>query len=715
MNHRLVLLVLVLTPANLIAGKVKSVTWSQPSHYDKAAFQQVVMASDGKITLAQALRPLRTRTGIDAARIWDIADDRHGNLYLATGDDGKILRVDPEGHVHLAYETKDRQVLCLKALPDGSILAGTGPNGLIVKIDPEGKGRILHDSPARYVWAIEWDDQNQAIFVATGSPARIYRLTLDGASELYFECPQDHILALALGSPGPLFAGTDRRGLVYRIDERGKGTIIFQAAQSEVRCLQWTPQGIYVGTSSPGRTLYQGTPGRTSNPSGTGSLPPREGAAVVASSPTQSGDSSSNRDRTTPAERFTANAPTAPEPGDNSVYRVGFDGTVRELYRDKGLVLSLRVQRDRLLIGTASKGQLIEVDETTRTRREIARVDGGQVYRLVPRRDGRLLLAASDPGRVFEWSDQYETKGTVIGEVIDARLMSRWGTLTWQGETPLGTKISVAVRGGNVSEPDETWTPWSEEMTDSAGAPVMLPPARFLQVRVTLATSNPAVTPVLHHLTVRYATINQPPEVTSLETPSPEAIASSKDPKRIRFRWSASDANEDDLVFDLYVRKSTWKDWIRIEENWSKNEYEWDTTTMPSGEYRFKVSASDRLDNGDRSALEGHRLSEPVTVAHELPTVELRATVASDGRVQLEAEATSLTARLYAASFAVDGGRWNPLPPQDGLFDSRSESFRFQTTRLAAGSHVIVVRVRDAAGNWGMADTVVDVPPSSKP
>lgn len=715
MKHWLIALGLVLTPASVYAGKVKSVTWSQPGHYDKALLQNAVVGSDGKITLAKSLRQIRTRAPIDAARVWDIAEDRVGNLYLATGDEGKILRITPDGQIQVAFETKDSQVLCLLALPDGGILAGTGPNGLVVRIDPDGKGRVWHDSPARYIWALVRDERTGSLYAATGSPARVYRLTPNGESEVYFECPQDHVLTLALAAEGPLFAGTDRRGLVYRIDERGKGVVIFQAAQSEVRCLQWTPQGLYVGTSSPGRAP-RSNPGTTPPPAGVGSLPNRDADAVpatVSSPPAPLADTPS-RDRSNPPERFAAAVPEAPKPGDNSVYLVGFDGTVRELYRDKGLVLSLLVRGERLLIGTASKGQLIELDPTTRSRREISRMDAGQVYRLVPRRDGRIMVAASDPGRIFELSDQFESKGSVVGEVIDARLISRWGALTWAGDTPPGTSIKVAVRGGNVSEPDDTWTPWSDDMADPGVAAVSLPPARFLQVRVTLTSSDPAVSPSLHHLTVRYATLNQPPEVTSLETPTAEAIASSKDPKRIRFKWNATDANEDELVFDLYVRKSTWNDWVRIEESWAKNEYEWDTTTMPSGEYRFKVVASDRPDNGDGSALQSQRISEPVSVAHELPTVKLKATVGADDRVQLQAEASSTSSRLYAAAFAVDGGRWTSLQPQDGLFDSRSESFQFQTMRLEPGSHVIVVRVRDASGNWGMADAVVTIS-ASKP
>lgn len=698
--------VLLCLPLPLWAGKVKSITWSQAAHYEKASLQQTVVGSDGRVSLARSVRPLPTRSPLDAARIWDIAEDRLGNLYLATGDVGKIVRIAPDGQVQTAYETKDSQVLCVLALPNGSLVAGTGPSGLVILIDPEGKGRVLYDSPARYVWALVWDERRNSLFAATGSPARIDRISLSGEVETFFECAQDHVLALALADDGTLFAGTDRRGLVYRIPERNKGSVVFQASQSEVRCLQWTRDGLYIGTSSPGRSPRVAT-GGSSSPSGVGRLPSQSPPTAAAQTPTPLADSGS-RDRSNPPERFSASAPDQPAVGDNSVYRLGFDGTVREIYREKGLILSLLLRKDRLLIGTASKGQIVEVDEATRVRREIARVDG-QVYRLVPGRDGRVLIALSDPGRVVEMRDQFESKGTVVGEVIDARLASRWGALTWQADTPPGTRLTLAVRGGNVSEPDETWTPWSVEMTDPTAAIASLPPLRFLQIRVTLSTTNPAVTPALHYLTARYATVNQPPEVTSLETPTTESIATSKDPKKIRFKWNATDANEDDLVFDLYVRKSTWEEWVRIEEGFSKNDYEWDTTTMPSGVYRFKVVASDRPDNSDGSALQGARVSDPVIVAHDLPTIKLTAVPQADGRIQIEATAACTTGRLFAAAYSIDGARWNSLQPEDGLFDSRQETFKFQTDRLPPGAHVLVLRVRDASGNWGMADALVTI------
>src|SRR5207302_3005420 len=70
-------------------------------------------------------------------------------------------------------------------------------------------------------------------------------------------------------------------------------------------------------------------------------------------------------------------ASSSPPPlvGENSLYRIAPDGTVRELFREKALVLSLLRENGHIFIGTGMEGQLFEVDETTKERSEIARLD----------------------------------------------------------------------------------------------------------------------------------------------------------------------------------------------------------------------------------------------------------------------------------------------------------------------------------------------------
>ena len=46
------------------------------------------------------------------------------------------------------------------------------------------------------------------------------------------------------------------------------------------------------------------------------------------------------------------------------------------------------------------------------------------------------------------------------------------------------------------------------------------------------------------------------------------------------------------MTYSLYVRKEGWVNWVQLEEGLDKKEFEWDTTTTPSGAYQLKVVAS---------------------------------------------------------------------------------------------------------------------------
>src|SRR5580704_10760171 len=87
------------------ASKLK--TWHVETHaqYADARFENTVVSDRGAVRLARLLHPLAS-TKIDAAQIWDMVEDKDGNLYLATGGDGKLLKVTPAGEVIVLHEHK---------------------------------------------------------------------------------------------------------------------------------------------------------------------------------------------------------------------------------------------------------------------------------------------------------------------------------------------------------------------------------------------------------------------------------------------------------------------------------------------------------------------------------------------------------------------------------------------------------------------------------
>jgi hypothetical protein len=704
---------LVLSPS----GEAKVKVWHHchTADYKEAELAQTVVSSEGVVQLS---RELKTLTSIRAAHVWDLVEDRKGNLYVATGGEGKVFKVTPAGKVVLVYTSPDSQILCLVAAADGAIYAGTGPNGLVVQIEPKGPNRVVAEGLGHYVWSLVIDEQTGSLYAGTGPKGRIYEIPRRGKPTVFYATRQDHILCLARDAQGILYAGTDRGGLVYRIDSHSKGFVLFSTQQSEVRSLLVTTDGVYAGTSHPGGK--GGGNSRVTSGSEGSFSPVNPGAIIrtgakknnapgkIIKTVSSSKSSPTDDDDGAPSNKAAPSAP-APEAGENSLYRIAPDGTVRELFRERALILTLARQQGTLLLGTGMRGQLFALDEQTKERTEIARLDHGQVHCLLHRRDGSVVLGTGDPGKLYVLQNHYAGKGTVLSDVMDAKILSKWGTTTWRADTPAGTRISIAFRSGNVHTPDETWSDWSGEQTDPEQARINCPPARFLQYRLTLQTDNPRRTPSLRTVSLRYKTTNHAPEVTKIEVPDLDG-EELENPKKVMIRWKAQDPNEDELTYSIYVHKQGWQHWVCLDDNFSKREFNWDITAMPTGMYQVKVVASDHKDNPDGEALKGERTSPAFPVTHLPPVVSVRVVSVENGKALLEANAVDPMVRLTGASYSVNGKRWVNVFPKDGLFDSKTETFQFRTEALRDGNYVVVLRARNAAGMVGAADAVFTIP-----
>ena len=98
----------------------------------------------------------------DAKYIFAIAVDNTGDIYLGTGPEGKIYRLDPLGKKpRLAYDSRDKNILSLAVGPDGSIYAGSDDRGLIYKIDPQSESAtVLYDSEQPEIAALLFAPQS---------------------------------------------------------------------------------------------------------------------------------------------------------------------------------------------------------------------------------------------------------------------------------------------------------------------------------------------------------------------------------------------------------------------------------------------------------------------------------------------------------------------------------------------------------------------------
>ncbi len=87
--------------------------------------------------------------------------------------------------------------------------------------------KLLYATPSTYIWAVAADESGN-VYAATGSPARVYRITPDGTATIIFEPQELQVQTLEVGPHGVIYAATAPDGKVYKIEpkpqEKGAAT-----------------------------------------------------------------------------------------------------------------------------------------------------------------------------------------------------------------------------------------------------------------------------------------------------------------------------------------------------------------------------------------------------------------------------------------------------------------------------------------------------------
>lgn len=693
-------------------------TWREETSaaFAKGRRERVVISDGGRVRLGQTIGPMGT---LDATRVWDLARTAEGDLYAATGDAGKVFRRQAKDDAWtVAYAAKDTQALSLAVLADGHVVVGTGPSGQVIDLtDPEHPA-ATPDRAVQYIWDLAADPKGD-LYAATGPSGQLWKRTRDGKWSLLFDSRHTHLLCVAVGPEASVYVGSDGEGLIYRIAPDGKVSVVYDAPQGEVRTLRFGPDGaLYAGTAAesggggggPGRGPLLFSGGERSEPAAPSTPPPPPGAAGTKATEVQKKADTPATKSSSPGTPPGGSAlPRPTSAGENSVYRVGADGVPREVFRVKAMIYALAWQGDRLLVGTGPEGQLYEVRNLGQESAPIARLDNGQVLAMLEESPGNLVLGTGDPAAVARLLPGHVERGSLVSGVHDAKLISRFGALSWRADRPEGTSLTLQVRTGNVAEPDATWSPWSSEQADPLASRADVPPGRFVQYRATLATRDPGVTPELRSVALSYQSANLPPEINKIEVPDLATGDGATRQTRLTLKWDVTDPNGDDLNYRLHVRKEGWPEWVPLGTNpLTETNYAWDTTAVPAGLYRIKLGASDRPSNNPDDALGRERTSESFIVDHEVPGVKI--TLKDGGSaavvVALVALKDNLT-RLVKAAYALDSGEWVPVFPDDGLYDTPSETITIRLPDLKPGPHVLMVRATDAAGNVGTGDALI--------
>jgi outer membrane protein assembly factor BamB len=699
----------------------------------KGEIENLSLDSEARLRLGPAVRTLFDP---ETPNAWCVVRDDSGVLYVGTGNDGRLFRVEGEDGTVL-FDAEELEVHAVAVGPDGRVYAGTSPDGEVYAIDAEGAARPFFDPPEKYIWALALDGAGNLV-VATGGEGRVYRVRPDGTSESLLTSTDTHVLSLALDDDGRIFAGSSPEGVVYRIDRQGGVFVLLDSAYREIKALDVGDGGaVYAGAIN-GGSVPSPEPPPPAAPPTPSSAPVAQVTVTETFAPISPAGA---------APVGVAAAPVAPSAAapKGALLRIDADGTVETLWSSADDVPHAVASVEQgVLVGTGDKGKLYRV-RPDGTWALIASLPAQQVTGIAVQDGHAAALVTSNPARVATLSRRTATEGHLLSEVKDAEAVAAWGRVRWEGNAPAGTAVRLETRSGNTSSPDTTWGEWTAVGTGVPAAAIRSESARFLQLRLTLVGRDDA-TPVLEALSAAYLQRNLRPRVTSITvhppgqvfqkpisvTGEPEVLGLEPDPLQERgvdhgsagaasitafsrklqrmglrtFVWEASDPNRDLLVYDVQYRALGDPRWRPLRSGLTEAVLAWDTTSMADGRYLVRVTASDAPDNPPALALAGHKDSTSFEVDNAPPV--LTASLASGG-TRIRATARDAGSRIRRMEFSVDAGRWQEVYPLDGINDSSEENYEFAVTAIeGARPHVVVLRVTDRLGN--VATGRVDVP-----
>ncbi|MDP2317962.1 MAG: hypothetical protein Q8O42_01295 [Acidobacteriota bacterium] len=726
--------------AALAAGLLAVSTLSAAPGFWQAATQadflrgevdQLSVDEHGRLTLGPELAPVHD-PGVPF--VWTMLTAADGAVFLGTGNDGKVIRVDAKGQGTVFFDSNEMEVHALAAAPGGGLYVATSPDGRIYKVDAKGQAATFFDPEDKYIWSLAVDRQG-TVYAGTGDKGTVYRISGDGKGEKFFATKATHAVSLAFDAGNQLLVGTGSPGRVFRVDSAGKGFLLLDTPLQEVRALRVDAKGvIYAGAQS-----SRGAGGGDTLAEPAATPPP-----VSPSIPNVSTEITSITVVDTPAAAQAPGGDRRNQTG--AIFRVQPDGLWDQIWSPaEDAPYDIVIEPDgALLVATGGKGKLYRLSGDPVRAVLVTRVPAQQATQLIRTAD-RTLIATSNPGRLMAISSARAARGTFESDVKDARLVSSWGVVAWKAVTPAGAKVEVFTRSGNTRTPDEAWSAWAGPYASAEGSAITSPKARYLQWRAVLTAST--ASPVLTSITSAYLPRNVRPQVASITVHPPGTVfqkpfssgeteiagledevserrsAAASTPgsggpalgRRIyqkglqTFVWKADDENGDELVYDVFYRREGETAWRPLKRDLRDTLLVWDTSSVPNGTYVLKVAASDARANPPESALVGELESTSFEIDNVAPTVQVGAVRRDGAGFVVPADIRDTDSAITRVEFSVDAQRWQPAFPRDGILDARQELFEIRLDADAAG-RTLVIRATDALGNVGTGQVVIRLP-----
>jgi sugar lactone lactonase YvrE len=716
------------------AAAARSWSASTAKELSRGTLEGTAIDEEGRVRLAFGLE---TVWGPAEGVVWEVLAAGSDHVFVALSSPGRALRVGADGETELWFETSNDDLVAA-VLPDqaGGVYIGLSPSGQVLHAREPGAADVLGDSGARFIWSMA-GSRDGALWLATGIPGALMRMTTGGETETVYESGSDPVRCVVALDDGGAIIGTGGQGRVIRFDAAFRPFVVFDADEPEIVDIEIGNDGTLFVLAAQGSKQV-----RAARKAAAKAGEADETVRVTASAPRRrSSDNGETSDDDKPARPPTpTRGPSVPQGA--VLYRLTEEAGAQKVWSMPNLMpyALARTADGMLLVATGDLGRIYRLDERGRVSM-ILEVPSDQASALAPSPDGTVWIGATSDARVERLGPGALEVGSYLTPAVDAGAVAEWGRLSWGAELPRGTGLRLFARSGNTDEPDATWTDWVELEGDGAvGVETPVPATRWFQARAELTASKSGESPLLRHLELYFQPRNRAPTIESFSVQaagivwsrpqtqaarpkgpivasdpiSREAVAGlqGRTPKGVRktfelgartASWKAVDPDGDTLTYSVEIRREGTAAWLPLEDGIDTDYVGWDARGLPDGLYRLRLTADDSKDNPEGKEFADRRTSSLFQIDNTRPSIEQARIRESGNGYDVEFVASDPGGNVAAVEIAVDAGEWRPLEPLDGVADSAEERYRTRIEGTDAGPprRAIQVRVTDSSGNLG--------------
>lgn len=675
----MLLLTIVCFMTTSYAGNTHFLVTNSFSDFKRGTFINTSVSSRGEVYLVPEHTEILNKSDL---YVWTMDYDSEGNIYASTGSQGKIYKISSDKDVSVFYESPGIGLNPIELGKDDTMYLGVNPHGILYKVNSSGVSEELARFSESYIWDIKADTEGN-LYVATGLTASIYKISPDGVKEKVFSATTEkHILKMLI-SGDTLYCVTSGNGLLYQIDPVNKvAKVLYDTYEDEIKDLVIDLEGNIIFCTS--TNLKKRVP---------------DDFNYLETFSYYSGSKQKLNTNKTYWK--------------NSVYRINTDGTIDKLLTlDNNILISITADnQDNIYVGTGIDGTIYKIDNNDIVSVYIETLQT-QIYAMFTM-NNTIYASTCNMGKILEIGLEKAYEGEYISEVFNAKGEAIWGNVSWRANDD-SNSIAFQVRTGNTEIPDDTWTEWSEVLSDPLGSSIGTISSRFIQYKAFFNMGSKSAVPVLYEVRLSYAMENRRPIIKSFNIKLVDNTDRSDgyfdNTKNIELSWDTDDPDNDSLLYTVLFKEKSKDVWIPLVEDIKDDKVVVSQRRFPDGFYDFKLNVRDGLSNDSASEMQNTEYSEPFIIDSTAPMLsDSKIVIDGDGFVFVDGIIEDNLSYIARLEYSINGSEWFFITPTDSIYDSQYEEFNFtfnpedNNFEIIDGTNFIQIKMIDAYGNVSSA------------